>query len=355
MAVKDPRRGRNRERERFSTRGTEPLELTGPRSLLVNNSRLKDRLDRTAAVAIGGTSTAQGRFLGMDATQGLTRTKSQNFLGNPTAGLGKIRRGPNDPSILIEDNDHARQGAEERHEDGVAGNKFGVKNPGQRIRGHDSSMADASNGFKEHLSEADANIMIRKILPLLRWMAAGALIFLAACTTVPGNWNAFSGNDAAIMGQYSLDQNHFISLALEKNPSYGRANWTRLYQAYLRACRIEGVSQAAALTQLALETGWMRFGGTVKIQQNNFAGLGTVDTKTPGLSFPDVETGALAHVQHLKAYASQDPPQATLVDPRFRYVRSRGSSPTLRSLAGKWAADPAYGDKLMAIYEVIIR
>jgi hypothetical protein len=151
------------------------------------------------------------------------------------------------------------------------------------------------------------------------------------------------------MGTDSVPLDRFLTLALAKNPAPGRQGWTEIWEAYRDACAVEGVSQTVALVQMLHETAWLRFGGTVQASQHNFAGLGTVDKATPGLSFPDVRTGALAHVQHLKAYASTAPLASLSVDPRFRYVK-RGSAPTLRALTGRWAADPAYGDKLVALW-----
>ena len=66
-----------------------------------------------------------------------------------------------------------------------------------------------------------------------------------------------------------------------------------------------------------------------------------------------MRTGALAHVQHLKAYASFDPVSSALVDPRFKFVK-RGTAPTVRALTGRWAADLAYGDKLVAMWNRLL-
>jgi len=187
---------------------------------------------------------------------------------------------------------------------------------------------------------------------LLRCVLRGLALtlVLASCSTLPFE-NIPQGvvDDAPLMASDTVPLDRFLAFVQAKNPDLGRARWTELWNAYEAACRVEGVSQTAALVQMLHETGWQRFGGTVQARQNNFAGLGTVDKNTPGLAFPDVATGALAHVQHLKAYASTAPLNATLVDPRFRYVK-RGTCPTLRSLTGRWAADPAYGDKLVALY-----
>jgi hypothetical protein len=187
---------------------------------------------------------------------------------------------------------------------------------------------------------------MRRTFPLL---PAVLLLSLAACTTLPPVepsrvW------DPPVMGQDTVALERFLDLALARNPALGRPGWTEVWEAYRDACQTEGVSQAVALAQMILETNALRFGGTVRPEQNNFAGLGTVDKNTPGLSFPDLRTGALAQVQHLKAYASTASLTAASVDPRFRYVK-RGSAPTVRALAGRWAADPAYGDKLVSLWQ----
>jgi hypothetical protein len=151
------------------------------------------------------------------------------------------------------------------------------------------------------------------------------------------------------MGTDTVPLERFLTFALARNPGPGRQGWTEIWEAYREACATEGVNQTVALAQMLHETAWLKFGGTVQPWQHNYAGLGTVDKSTPGLSFPDVKTGALAHVQHLKAYGSTAPLASVSVDPRFRYVK-RGSAPTVRSLTGRWAADPAYGEKLLALW-----
>jgi hypothetical protein len=83
---------------------------------------------------------------------------------------------------------------------------------------------------------------------------------------------------------------------------------------------------------------------------NNFCGLGSIGPGQPGEAFPDPRTGVRAHIQHLKAYASEEPLNGVLVDPRYRWVR-RGSSPTIQGLSGTWAADRAYSEKIYAILE----
>jgi hypothetical protein len=83
---------------------------------------------------------------------------------------------------------------------------------------------------------------------------------------------------------------------------------------------------------------------------NNFCGLGAIGPGQPGEVFPDPRTGVRAHIQHLKAYATAEPLNGVLVDPRYRWVRY-GSSPTIHGLSGTWAADKSYSDKIGVILE----
>ena len=111
----------------------------------------------------------------------------------------------------------------------------------------------------------------------------------------------------------------------------------------------EGVRAEVVFAQALCETGWLRFGGSVKAEQCNFAGLGAVSSEVGGASFKDVRTGIRAQVQHLKAYASTDPLVNECVDPRFNLVR-RGSATTLFELNGKWAVPgTGYGQTIQGI------
>ncbi|MBR4026951.1 MAG: glucosaminidase domain-containing protein, partial [Lachnospiraceae bacterium] len=102
-------------------------------------------------------------------------------------------------------------------------------------------------------------------------------------------------------------------------------------QMYLEECAQEGVNPEVAFCQAMLETGFMRFGYQVDISQYNFAGIGATDDGASGAVFPDVRTGIRAQIQHLKAYACDEPLNNACVDPRFQLVK-RGSSPFLEWL-----------------------
>lgn len=111
--------------------------------------------------------------------------------------------------------------------------------------------------------------------------------------------------------------------------------------------KTEGVRAEVVFAQMVHETGWLRFGGAVKAEQCNFAGLGAVNSSpTDANTFPDVRTGLRAQIQHLKAYASTEPLVNECVDVRFDFV-SRGCAPNLEDLNGKWAVPGnGYGEKI---------
>ncbi len=79
----------------------------------------------------------------------------------------------------------------------------------------------------------------------------------------------------------------------------------------------EGVRPEVVYCQVMHETGNLKFGGDVKIEQFNFAGIGATGGGASGNSFKDVRTGIRAQVQHLKCYASSEPLNQACVDPRW--------------------------------------
>jgi len=123
---------------------------------------------------------------------------------------------------------------------------------------------------------------------------------------------------------------------------------------YIEEANHEGVNTDIAFTQMCLETGFLRFDGTVDEHQNNFCGLGVTGNGVKGLSFTDPRQGVRAHIQHLKAYASTQDLNNTLVDSRFKFVK-RGSVTHLSGLTGKWATDSNYDKKIRNLLERLYR
>jgi hypothetical protein len=157
-----------------------------------------------------------------------------------------------------------------------------------------------------------------------------------------------------IMGRGKVDSVKMANFLIYYNPRIDPDYVQMLADYYVEEAAAEGVNHDVAFSQMCHETGFLVFGGLVTADMNNFCGLGSTGfagadgLPERGLSFPNPQTGIRAHIQHLKAYGSEEPLNKHIVDPRFRYVR-RGRSPTIEGLAGTWASDPDYAKKIRGI------
>jgi hypothetical protein len=154
-----------------------------------------------------------------------------------------------------------------------------------------------------------------------------------------------------IMGKGQIPHGDLAAFLLKTNPWAEKIYVENLAFVYTEEAAIEGVNHDMAFAQMCLETGYLRFGGLVTPDMNNFCGLGSIGPGQTGESFPNTRIGVRAHIQHLKAYATEAPLKEKLVDPRYRYVRY-GSSPSIKGLSGTWAADSFYAEK---ISEILVR
>lgn len=125
---------------------------------------------------------------------------------------------------------------------------------------------------------------------------------------------------------------------------------------YLEIGKRYGIRGDIAFAQMLKETGYFRFGGDVRREQNNFAGIGAIGDGSSGASFSTMEDGVIAHIQHLYAYCTTNPLPTgeAIVDPRFHLVR-REIATTWEALNGKWAVPgTTYGQDILTIYEKIM-
>jgi hypothetical protein len=131
---------------------------------------------------------------------------------------------------------------------------------------------------------------------------------------------------------------------------------------YMRLGEALGVRWDYAFYQMIVETGALSYwrgnrAGDVKAAQNNFAGLGATGRGERGESFPDLQTGVRAHLEHLRLYANQ--PVENPVAQRTRNVRDWGvltawhqtfTRPiTFADMAGKWAQSKTYASMLKLV------
>ena len=158
------------------------------------------------------------------------------------------------------------------------------------------------------------------------------------------------GYSTKIMGKGRVSADKLADFLLRNNPQADPEFVRVLMMIYIEEASYEGVDHDIAFAQMCLETGFLAFGGLVQPEWNNFCGLGAIGPQQPGLIFPDPRTGVRAHIQHLKAYGSEEPLNLELVNARFLFVR-RGSSPTIEGLTGTWAVDRAYSEKINSILE----
>lgn len=177
-----------------------------------------------------------------------------------------------------------------------------------------------------------------------RSMAADASVERPAPTAVPEK----------IMGRGAVDARRLAAFLIASNPAVDPADARNLAALYVEEAGAEGVVHDIAFAQMCLETGFLRFGSLVTRDMNNFCGLGSIGPGKPGERFPTSRIGVRAHVQHLKGYATDEPLNGELVDPRYRWIKY-GTAPTVHGLAGHWAADKEYGVKLTAILERMYR
>jgi hypothetical protein len=143
----------------------------------------------------------------------------------------------------------------------------------------------------------------------------------------------------------------------ERNPNLN-ARYDTLAGEYARHGDALKVRWDYAFFQMLLETGYLKYGGDVKPDQNNFAGLGATGRGARGERFPDISTGARAHIEHLVMYSGEhlDNPVAE----RTRNIQEWGvltdwqksvTGPiTFSQLAKQWApTSRRYGSDIEAI------
>ncbi|MDR2842386.1 MAG: glucosaminidase domain-containing protein [Spirochaetaceae bacterium] len=155
-----------------------------------------------------------------------------------------------------------------------------------------------------------------------------------------------------ILGTGSVDSDKLAEFLIRFNPKIDRPFAHKFAEIYVEEAAAEGVNHDIAFSQMCLETGFLSYGGLVTPDMNNFCGLGSIGPGQEGEHFPSPEIGVRAQIQHLKAYATEEPPKREIVDPRRRWVRY-GSATTIFGLAGAWAADREYGKKLKQILDAL--
>ncbi|MDO5415378.1 MAG: RICIN domain-containing protein [Bacillota bacterium] len=217
---------------------------------------------------------------------------------------------------------------------------------------------DAGNGYYYIKSPKGTVIDVKSAMT---WNGTNIWMYTLNGTNAQ-KWKLKKCEQTSIMGTSNVTSDELAAYYNSKNKKYPYSdnvdapNIKAFAQIYIEECNAEGIRADIAFCQAMKETGWLQFKGDVNASQYNFAGLGATGNGNPGNSFKDIRIGVRAHVQHLKAYACEDPLANECVDPRFKYV-DRGVAPYVEWLGQKenpsgkgWATDKGYG---VAILEMV--
>ncbi|MBP7249454.1 MAG: tetratricopeptide repeat protein [Selenomonas sp.] len=160
-----------------------------------------------------------------------------------------------------------------------------------------------------------------------------------------------------ILGPAEATQEQMAAFIRRRNPQPKLACTVEeiVHYYYAEAGR-EGIRPDVALCQALKETGFFAYGGDVLPAQNNFCGLGTTGGGVRGAKFATPELGVRAHIQHLLAYASSEPPVAPIIDPRYDLIVREhpdihGRITRWTGLNGVWAVPgKTYGQDILRLW-----
>ena len=174
---------------------------------------------------------------------------------------------------------------------------------------------------------------------------ACAAIFVS-CVTLSFERPAAS---RSLTGEGVFSAAELASFLRSHNHAIRKGDALYIAQCYISEAHDEGINSDVAFAQMCLETGFLKFGGAVTEDMHNYCGLGAAGSGTVPDRFPTVLLGVRAHIQHLNAYGDTDELVNPVVDKRAKFVSPRGKAPTVFELAGTWASDKKYGEKLDAL------
>lgn len=172
------------------------------------------------------------------------------------------------------------------------------------------------------------------------------LLFLTSCVTTVQKKYIYVSRNLTDKGQ--LTSTELAQFFRENNNTVSYFKIKKFAKLYIEEARMENINSDVAFAQMCLETGYLTFGNLVLPEMNNYCGLGAMDAQHPGEYFQTPQIGVRAHIQHLQAYATtaEVPLNNDLVDPRYSWVHKTKFAETVHDLAGNWATDPEYGNKL---------
>ena len=158
-----------------------------------------------------------------------------------------------------------------------------------------------------------------------------------------------------IMGTGSVTKEGVIQYIRSKNsnPALSSRDIGRLIDIYFDEAGFENINRDIAIAQMLQATNFLSNQRTANC---NYGGLSP--TSVWNGRFRDMTTGVMAHIQHLKGYASTSRPRGQLVDPRYQIIVDlgfRGSVKTFDQLYRRWSENPNYRNEIETILNGLYR
>jgi hypothetical protein len=137
---------------------------------------------------------------------------------------------------------------------------------------------------------------------------------------------------------------------------YTEQDVARIVQLYFDAARPVGLDPLLVVSQMVLETANLTSFWSQRPRRNP-AGIGVTGEPGAGISFGSWPKAVRAHAGRLLAYAlpleGENSLQRALIEEALTWrplpANRRGVAPTLQGLAGTWATDLEYADKISRI------
>ena len=140
-----------------------------------------------------------------------------------------------------------------------------------------------------------------------------------------------------------------------QNSSVNQGTLNSLIETYIREAGSEGINHDIAIAQMLYATNNLN---SQRMNTYNYGGLNPDGTSWNG-SFRDMSEGVRAHIQHIKGYASTQPPGTQIVDPRYHLLANLGYLGTVRTfddLYRLWMGNsPSYGNSINRILDELYR
>ena len=185
---------------------------------------------------------------------------------------------------------------------------------------------------------------------IILFLTLTVFIIFTSCVSIPKSREPVKLS-TRIMDTGLMTAEQLTDYFMSRNSKADAKHIKQFAQYYIDEAAAEGVNSDVAFAQMCLETGYLNFGGLVQPEFHNYCGLGAMDAEHPGEQFETEQLGVRAHIQHLQAYGTKEETQLNneLVDPRYNWVHKTKFVEDIYGLAGTWATDPLYGQKLETV------